>query len=81
MVGIDVFKGKSVVSVLCPFEEVVAMPFAVVYTGSELKELANYLKCLDSETRVAMSTPDSTAYSTQSGNGQGRYPENCTLWA
>ena len=80
------------------------MPFAVVYTGSELKELANYLKCLDSETRVAMSTPDSTAYSTrraslsawsnqnslkaareqhpaQSGNGQGRYPENCTLWA
>ncbi len=25
----------------------------------------NYLKCLDSETRVAMSTPDSTAYSTR----------------
>lgn len=54
MVGIDVFKGKSVVSVLCPFEEVVAIPFAVVYTGSELKELANYLKSLDGETWVVL---------------------------
>ena len=30
------------------------MPFAVGHTGSELKELANYLKSLDGETRVVM---------------------------
>ena len=42
--GIDVSKGKSVVSVLRPFGEVVAKPFSVGHTGSELKELADYLK-------------------------------------
>ena len=52
--GVDVSKGKSVVSVLRPFGEVVAKPFAVGHTGSELKELANYLKSLDGETRVVM---------------------------
>ena len=52
--GIDVSKGKSMVSVLRPFGEVVAKPFAVGHTGSELKELANYLKSLDGETRVVM---------------------------
>ena len=52
--GIDVSKGKSVVSVLRPFGEVVAKPFAIGHTGSELKELADYLKSLDGETRVVM---------------------------
>ena len=52
--GVDVSKGKSMVSVLRPFGEVVAKPFAVRHTGSELKELANYLKSLDGETRVVM---------------------------
>ena len=47
-------KGKSVVSVLRPFGEVVARPFSVGHTGSELKELANYLKSLEGETRVVM---------------------------
>ena len=42
--GIDVSKGKSMVSLLRPFGEVVAKPFSVGHTGSELKELANYLK-------------------------------------
>ena len=40
--GIDVSKGKSMVSVLRPFGEVVAKPFSVGHTGSELKELADY---------------------------------------
>ncbi len=53
-VGIDVSKGKSMVSVMRPLEEVVAKPFAVRHTGSELKELADYLKSLDGETRVVM---------------------------
>lgn len=52
--GIDVSKGKSVVSVLRPFGEVVAKPFSVGHTGSELRKLANYLKRLDGETRVVM---------------------------
>ena len=52
--GIDVSKGKSMVSVMRPFGEVVAKPFTVHHTGSELKELADYLKSLDGETRVIM---------------------------
>ena len=52
--GIDISKGKSTVSVLRPFGEVVAKPFAVGHTGSELKQLADYLKSLDGETRVVM---------------------------
>ena len=52
--GIDVSKGKSMVSVMRPFGEVVAKPFTVRHTGSELKELADYLKSLDGETRVVM---------------------------
>ncbi len=52
--GIDVSKGKSMVSVLRPLGEVVAKPFSVRHTGRELKELADYLKSLDGETRVIM---------------------------
>ena len=52
--GIDVSKGKSVVSVMRPLGEVVSKPFTVRHTGSELKELADYLKSLDGETRVIM---------------------------
>lgn len=52
--GIDVSKGKSMVSVLRPFGEVVAKPFEVRHTASELMELANYLKSLDGETRVIL---------------------------
>ena len=52
--GIDVSKGKSMVSVMRPLGEVVAKPFTVHHTGSELKELADNLKSLDGETRVIM---------------------------
>lgn len=52
--GIDVSKGKSMVAVYRPFNEVVAKPFEVRHTGSELKQLADYLKSLDGETRVIM---------------------------
>ena len=52
--GIDISKGKSTVSVLRPFGEVVAKPFAIGHTGSELRRLADYLKSLDGETRVVM---------------------------
>lgn len=53
-VGIDVSKGKSMVSVLRPFGEVVATPFEVRHTASELKNLADYLKSLDGETRIIL---------------------------
>jgi len=53
-VGIDVSKGKSTVSVLHPLDVVVAKPFEVHHTASELKELADYLKSLDGETRIVL---------------------------
>ena len=52
--GVDVFKGKSMVSVLRLFGEVVTKPFSVGHTSSELKKFADYLKSLDGETRVVM---------------------------
>ena len=53
-VGVDVSKGKSMVAVRRPFNEIVAKPFEVRHTGSELKQLAGYLKSLEGETRVIM---------------------------
>lgn len=53
-VGIDVSKGKSMIAVMRPFGQVVAKPFEVRHTASELKELVNFLKSLDGETRVIM---------------------------
>ncbi len=53
-VGIDVSKGKSTVAVMRPFGEVVASPYDVGHTESELKELAKFLKSLPGETRVLM---------------------------
>ena len=53
-VGIDVSKGKSTVVVLRPFGEVVASPYDVEHTESELKKLARFLKSLPGETRVLM---------------------------
>jgi len=53
-VGIDVSKGKSMIAVMRPFGEVVASPFEVQHTDSELSELAKLLKSLNGETRVVM---------------------------
>lgn len=53
-VGIDVSKGKSMIAVMRPFGEVVAKPFEVHHTASELKELTHYLKSLDGEVRVVL---------------------------
>jgi transposase len=53
-VGIDVSKGKSMVSVVRPFGELVAKPYEVRHTASELSKLANSLKSLDGETRVIL---------------------------
>lgn len=53
-VGIDVSKGKSTVCIMRPFGEVVASPFEVIHTGSELSALAKRLKSLRGETKIVM---------------------------
>jgi transposase len=53
-VGIDVSKGKSMIAIMRPFGEVVASPFEVSHTASELSKLANRLKSLNGETKVVM---------------------------
>lgn len=53
-VGIDVSKGKSTVAVLQPFGVVVAEPFDVAHTDSDLKKLADFIKALSGETKVVM---------------------------
>ena len=51
-VGIDVSKGKSMVAIIRPFGEIVASPFEVTHSGSELSKLAGKLKSLNGETKV-----------------------------
>ena len=53
-VGIDVSKGSSTVVILRPFGEIVASPFEVGHTASELSKLARLLKSLSGETKVIM---------------------------
>lgn len=53
-VGIDVSKGKSMVSVMRPFGEVVVAPFEIHHTDSDLCELVRMLRGLPGETRVVM---------------------------
>lgn len=53
-VGIDVSKGKSMVSVIRPFGELLTKPYEVRHTTSELRALASALKSLEGETRVVL---------------------------
>lgn len=53
-VGIDVSKGKSTVTIVRPFGEVVVSPYEIRHTASELGELAKLLRSLAGETRVVM---------------------------
>lgn len=53
-VGIDVSKGKSTVAVIQPFGVVIAEPFDVLHTKSDLKELVKYIKSLPGETKAVM---------------------------
>lgn len=53
-VGIYVSKGKSIISVMRPLGEIVAKPFEISHTPSELDNLAHYLKNLDGETKIIM---------------------------
>lgn len=53
-VGIDVSKGKSMVTILRPGGEIVMRPRTVNHTSSELHALATALKSLDGDTKVVM---------------------------
>ena len=53
-VGIDVSKGKSMVAIMRPFGEIVASPFIVNHTDSEIYELAKTLRSMSGETKVIM---------------------------
>ena len=53
-VGIDVSKGKSTVAVIQPFGIVIAEPFDVFHTDSDLKNLTDFIKSLSGETKVVM---------------------------
>lgn len=53
-IGIDVSKGKSTVAVIQPFGVVIAEPFDVSHTESDLKKLATFIKSLSGETKVVM---------------------------
>ena len=53
-VGIDVSKGKSMVAVMQPLGVVIAEPFEINHTESELGKLARFLKSLSGDTKVIM---------------------------
>ena len=53
-VGVDVSKGKSTVAILQPLGLVVAAPYDVFHTDSELDRLAKDIKKLPGETKVVM---------------------------
>ena len=53
-VGIDVSKGKSTVAVIQPIGVVIAEPFDVSHTESDLNKLVQLIKSLSGETKVVM---------------------------
>ena len=53
-VGIDVSKGKSMVSIARPFGEIVAKPFNVPHTSTGMQDLLSRLATLQGDTRIIM---------------------------
>ena len=53
-VGIDVSKGKSTVSVMKPFGEIVKSPFDVVHTKEDITNLIKLIKSYNEEVRVIL---------------------------
>lgn len=58
-VGIDVSKGRSTIAVMRPLGEVVASPYEISHTDSELSKAAKMLKSLKGETKVVMESTGS----------------------
>jgi len=53
-IGIDVSKGKSTIAILRPFGEIVAKPFDIMHTHTELDELIDLILSLEGESRVVL---------------------------
>lgn len=53
-VGIDVSKGKSMVTILRLFGEIVIKPFEVKHTSSEMNALISRIKNIQGESRMVM---------------------------
>ncbi len=53
-VGIDVSKGKSIVAIIRPLGEIVAPPFEIQHTASDIKSLVNLIHSVDGECRIVM---------------------------
>lgn len=53
-VGVDVSKGKSIVSIIRPFGEVISSPREVDHTSSGINELIRSLSRLEGEVKIVM---------------------------
>ena len=53
-VGIDVSKGKSMVTILRPFGEIVPSPFEIKHTSSDILSLIKLIHSIEGESRIVM---------------------------
>ena len=53
-VGIDVSKGKSMVTILRPFGEIVSSPHEIRHTSDQIDALIKEIRSLDGDTRIVM---------------------------
>ena len=53
-VGIDVSKGKSMVAIMRPFGEIVATPFEIKRTASDINSLVELIHSVEDESRIVM---------------------------
>ena len=53
-VGIDVSKGKSMVTILRPFGEIVSSPHEIRHTSDRINELIQQIRSLDGDTGIVM---------------------------
>ena len=53
-VGIDVSKGKSMVTILRPFGEIISSPHEIRHTSDQINDLIKQIRSLDGDTRIVM---------------------------
>ena len=53
-VGIDVSKGKSMVTILRPFGEIVSSPHEVRHTSDQIDDLIAKIRSLQGDTRIVL---------------------------
>lgn len=52
--GIDVSKGKSMVTILRPFGEIVSSPREIRHTSDQIDDLVRKIRSLEGDTRIVM---------------------------